>query len=665
MINLLDKNLLKKVFILILSFSALCLSHGQDKGGFTKPSLSKNSRQNDSLRLSKKKSDKSDKAKITQYLIISQERDTTFLDTTINIKKEYKFNYLREDNFNLLRFANLGQTYNTLSYDMNSNHIVPKIGASARHFNYKEIEDVNYYEVPTPLTELFWKTAFQQGQLLESFFTTNLSKQLNFSISYKGLRSLGNYQRSLTSTGNFTFTTNFKTKNNRYNVRAHIVTQDLLNQESGGISDADVINFQSGDEEFIDRSVFDPQLADSENIVVGKRYYIDQEYFLINKKDSTSLNQLSLKNTFNYETKFYQFNQNTLESDFFGSAFTNAAFDRVRLKTLNTSFGLGYRNKTLGNFDFNIQYTDLNYGYDNVVVLTTGRIPNRIQSSFIGVSGNYKKEFNNFSLKGAFSRNLSNEFKGTNLNGQIAYQLNDDINLSGQLNINSSLPNFNYLLYQSDYINYNWYNFEDFETVNTQTLSFVVNSPKYANAVIDLSNIDNFTYFGLQDDGLGNDVVKPFQSSETLQYLRVKINKEFKFLRNFRLNNTVMYQTVTGNDGVLNVPNFITRNTLYYKNEFFKKNLKLETGVTLKYFTKYFANGYDPLLAEFYTQNTTEIGGFPMLDFFINAKVRQTRIYLKAEHFNSAFTGYDYFSAPNYPYRDFVVRFGLVWNFFL
>jgi hypothetical protein len=74
---------------------------------------------------------------------------------------------------------------------------------------------------------------------------------------------------------------------------------------------------------------------------------------------------------------------------------------------------------------------------------------------------------------------------------------------------------------------------------------------------------------------------------------------------------------------------------------------------------------YDPLLAEFIVQNEKEYGDFPRLDFFINAKIRQTRIFLKAEHFNSSFTGYDYYSAPNYPYRDFVVRFGIVWNFFM
>ncbi|MEP5132835.1 putative porin, partial [Nonlabens ulvanivorans] len=49
-----------------------------------------------------------------------------------------------------------------------------------------------------------------------------------------------------------------------------------------------------------------------------------------------------------------------------------------------------------------------------------------------------------------------------------------------------------------------------------------------------------------------------------------------------------------------------------------------------------------------------------------NAKVRQTRIFFKLEHLNQLFaSGDDYFSAPRTPYRDFTVRFGVVWNFFL
>ena len=57
-----------------------------------------------------------DKTIISDYLIISHESDTTFVDTTLSINKLYKFNYLRKDNFELLKFSNLGQTYNKLGY---------------------------------------------------------------------------------------------------------------------------------------------------------------------------------------------------------------------------------------------------------------------------------------------------------------------------------------------------------------------------------------------------------------------------------------------------------------------------------------------------------------------------------------------------------------------
>ena len=133
------------------------------------------------------------KATIQDYKIISFEKDTTYLDTTLSLKKEYKFNYLRKDNFNLIQFSNIGQTYNTLSESFLNTSTTPSIGARARHFNYMEVEDINYYYVPTPLTELFFKTAFEQGQALDALFTVNTSKQFNFSVAYKGLRSLGKY----------------------------------------------------------------------------------------------------------------------------------------------------------------------------------------------------------------------------------------------------------------------------------------------------------------------------------------------------------------------------------------------------------------------------------------------------------------------------------------
>ncbi len=151
--------------------------------------------------------------KVTDYLIISHVNDTTYVDTTLSIKKEYKFNYLRKDNFGLMPFSNMGQTYNSLTYNFQNTSLMPGFGAQAKHFFYMEVEDINYYRVPTPFTELFFKTAFEQGQQTDAFFTVNTSPQFNFSIAYKGLRSLGKYQHILTSSGNFRFTSNYKSKN--------------------------------------------------------------------------------------------------------------------------------------------------------------------------------------------------------------------------------------------------------------------------------------------------------------------------------------------------------------------------------------------------------------------------------------------------------------------
>ena len=127
-----------------------------------------------------------------------------------------------------------------------------------------------------------------------------------------------------------------------------------------------------------------------------------------------------------------------------------------------------------------------------------------------------------------------------------------------------------------------------------------------------------------------------------------------------------MFNNVSSGSDVFRVPNFVTRNTIYYSNFLFKGNpLYLQTGITFKYFSAYYANSFNPLLNEFSLQNDTKIGGFPMLNFFVNAQIQRTRIFFKVEHFNPGFTGYNYYAAPNYPYRDLSVRFGLVWNFFI
>ena len=601
-----------------------------------------------------------EKPPIALYKIISAVRDTTYVDTTLSIEKEYKFNYLRRDNFELVPFSNVGQTYNSLAYTFDDLNLKPKFVAQSHHFNYLDADDIHYYHVPTPLSELYFKTAFQQGQQLDAFFTVNTTEQFNFSAAYKGVRSLGSYQHILTSTGNFRFTTNYHTKDKRYNIRAHVTSQDFTNEENGGLQDVSIPLFINDDPDFEDRGRLEVNFENAENIIKGVRYYMDQQYELVRKRDSVSHTILTLGNSITYEEKYYRYSQTAPFSEF-GDAYKTADLsDRVTLDDFNAKAFVSFDNNIFGKIKGFLGYTDYNYGYNSVLILDDGRINNRLKGNLVEVGAEYEKKYRGFELFGKTAVNVSGDFDGNYISAGAGFELDKENKLKGTITTHSVAPDFNFQLYQSDYVNYNWQN--NLDNVKRQELKFELQSKKLFDAEVSYTGIDDYVYFGLKPN---DSTPTPIQSQERVDYLKVKVGKEFRYGK-FGLANTVLFQQVASGEDVFNVPQIVTRNTVYYEDELFKKALFLQTGVNFKYFSSYDMNAYDPILAEFYVQNSEELGGFPLVDIFFNAKIRQTRIYVKFEHVNALFGNTnEYFSAPGYPYRDPVIRFGLVWNFFL
>ena len=605
---------------------------------------------------------------INQYKIISMARDTAAFDTTLTIKKEYKHNYLRKDNFELLPFSNIGHPFNTLGLPLSGQGLYPRMGARAKHYPYMEVEDVNYYHVPTPTTEIYFKTVLEQGQTLDALFTINTSENLNLFIAYKGLRSLGKYRHYLASNGNFRTGLSYSSPNRRYRLRMHMTSQDFLNEENGGLLVPE--QFTEGEPEFTDRGRVDVLFENAENFLIGKRYFIDHDYLLVRPQDSISDRGLRFGHTFNYETKTYEYRQDAPDG-YFGNAFTGeAVFDRAKLRVMQNKLGLTWESKALGALSAEVNWFNYNYFFSSVVITEEQFIDNALKENEVAVGGRWNKSWGPLTLKARVLQNIVGDLGGNLLDASATLRLSDDLSLEGSLYRSSRLPDFNFLLYQSDYTNYNWQNSETFNKESYNTLGAAFQSQKWGRIEAAWSVIDNKAYFADATEGSfdilnseGAMVIKPYQSESSITYLKVKFENDIK-LGNFGLYNTVMYQNVDQDQPVMNVPELVTRNTLYYQNHIFKKAMYVQTGVTLNYFTSYFANAYNPVLGELYSQNEQEIGNFPMLDFFINAKVKRTRIYLKAEHFNSSFTGYNFYSAPNYPYRDFVIRFGFVWNFF-
>ena len=233
-------------------------------------------------------------------------------------------------------------------------------------------------------------------------------------------------------------------------------------------------------------------------------------------------------------------------------------------------------------------------------------------------------------------------------------------------------PNFNFILFRSAYKAYNWYNNE----LNNEKISNINLKLSYKELLVltgDYNLIDNYIFFRESTNALTGEtdfkrLATVNQINDQIKYYSIKLFSKVD-IGKFSIVNTAKYQDKKQTLGLedlstLNVPEWITRNTIMYSNDIFNKSLLIQTGITFNYFTKYYADYYNPLLSEFITQNYKEIGDFPRFDFFFNAKIQQTRVFIKVEHLNSSFTGYDYYSDPFSPYRDMTVRLGLVWNFF-
>lgn len=623
-----------------------------------------NSKYNSSDSLKKKKAPD---ATYDMYQFISLQKDTTYIDTTQSIRKAYGHNFLRKDSFGLLPFANIGQTYNTLQYGRDGFSPYPEFGFTAKQFYYLKANDVKYANVATPTTELYFKTTIKRGRSADSYLALNISPRLNFSIGYKALDSEGRFVNQRAQFGAFKFTTSYNSKSGRYIANMHFMSQKVENNENGGISN--VNDFTSKDPSFSDKERLGVYLEDAYSELKSTRFFLDHTFRVNSKKGA---NNLYVTDQFSFEKMYFNYKQQTITSfvddnrvNRFGDSFvTSGMNDETNYNKMYNKVGLVYENLTLGSFTFFVDDVHSNYFYNKVLFLKDGTMVGNLLSQKINNFGgqyNYRKgKWNGTFL---YSKSITNQ-NLSNLDVTAVYDFNEDNQISFRYQSMNKLPDNNYDLYQSSYKNYNWSNSFVNEKINALSVNATT---QWANVSLQLNSLNDHLYFDDVTSDAARDkdmqIVAPAQYGKSINYASLKVAREFVFGK-WALDNTLLYQKVGQSDAILNVPEFVTRNTIYYTNTFFKNKLFFQTGIEVNYFTSYYGNIYNPVIGEFFVQDRVKIGNSPLLDYFINVKVQRTRFYLKAEHFNSLFSKNDYFSDANNPYRDFLIRFGLVWNFF-
>ncbi|MBR0202273.1 MAG: putative porin [Bacteroidaceae bacterium] len=153
------------------------------------------------------------------------------------------------------------------------------------------------------------------------------------------------------------------------------------------------------------------------------------------------------------------------------------------------------------------------------------------------------------------------------------------------------------------------------------------------------------------------------QQSGSVQVLSATLSQDLH-LGIFSWDNSVTWQHSTKPD-VLPLP-VISIYTNPYITFHIAKVLRVELGADMRYFTKYYAPDYSPVLNTFAVQDTNyeriKIGNWPIINVYANFAIKRVRGYINYTHANAG-NGFAFW-APHYPIDPASLRFGISWNFY-
>ena len=265
--------------------------------------------------------------------------------------------------------------------------------------------------------------------------------------------------------------------------------------------------------------------------------------------------------------------------------------------------------------------------------------------------------------------------------GQMKLDVNADLNfkLFGDtltLSANGFLyrlnPTFYYRHFHSRHA---WWDNNNLSKIIHSRIQGILNYQKTRTTLrVEIDEIKNYTYFASSyntvNDNRVNHAIVVKQNNGLIHLLTASISQDFTF-GPINWENMITYQN-SSNKTVLPVPALNIYSNLYLR---FKiaHVLRCDFGADVRYFTKYYAPDYVPILGQYAIQTNTdtngsdnriEIGNYPVANVYANFHLKHTRFFIMLSHFNAGTGRKNYFFTPHYPLNQSILRFGLSWNFF-
>jgi hypothetical protein len=541
---------------------------------------------------------------------------------------------------------------------------------------YRFIPDsLNFYNTTRPYSAFSYQLGSKLEQMAEIMHTQNISPNWNFEVDYHKIVAPGFYLIQRNNDDNASFTTNYKSNNQRYKLKAAIVYNKMQNDENGGI----MATAQLDSAQYADHKTIPVQFQDDNYSILRSsvtnllRDYtmLIQHSYTWGKADTTYnadstqytarlIPHISLEHTFELSTEKHEYK--------------DIAPDSLRYASM---FQQSFPNGGLTGVDSVLSQQKW-FWIDNALSLNGFLGKDQKQLKFSAGIGNRIDDFTTAYATGSTSTNIVSNYvfgeiqKEALQPGQWFYQANGKFYLTGadagdfllhaslgkelkgdwgsfatgfQQQLNSA-P-YNYTIYENQY--YKWdtsFNKESvtqvYGTLQSNRLRFGIGVRNYL--------IDNYIYI--------NQYEMPAQYTSPFNITQVWVRKEFKFGKIY-LDNELVYQQQTAG-APINIPALLGRHRLSFESSLFNNALKIATGIEIRYNTAYYAPGYDPFLSRFYYQDTYFVGNAPEGSVFFNFRIKRFRAFIQGDQLQELFTR-NTLNYPGYPAQDAMLRFGFTW----
>lgn len=541
---------------------------------------------------------------------------------------------------NIFGLGNLGLPDYSMTFDIKNHHLF----TWAKTQKYIDSR-INEYDVKKPFTNFSYMVGLKKEQVLKLFHTQNISRQANFSFEFNKEQSQGFYLNQASNNNYFKSNIWYKTKSEKYKVSLSGYYARIFTEQNGGIREDSI--FENDIVLNRNRELIDVNLNLASSTQKKSRVQLQQYFYFINKMDSLgkgSAHGLELGASLDNCNRVYKdssLNLNYYQNIYLDSAVTH---DSTSYLVTNAQFAYVWKrirdSKILISPFIAVQNTHYNHAEKDTFLLISS------------LGGLFDVEKNNIKLnvKGSyFFLGYRKEDIETEANATLSIDSNWHLGLLGSYfsispSMDSRYYSGNNQKWDNDFVNTQYVNFSgEIESAKANVKLSVsyndVYNPVYVNYLKEMSQLEN---------GVS-------------QIIKTDLSKNLRLKKwHFMLNGIYQY---SGGYNVYQLPDFVGRCQVAKKIDAFKNNLHLFIGLDAVYYSSFYGMRYSPELNSFSVNNDQLIAQYPVVDLFINGKIKAVRFFLKSSHVNAGLLGYKYYGALNYPLKDRSFQIGFSWSF--